>query len=175
MMMKMLEAGGVPVMTDHKRVSDDHNPEGYYELERVLTLDKEGDRSWLKEARGKAVKIISELLAHLPDGNNYKVIFMQRDLREVMASQNRMLVDRGAASETVTDEEMRAMFETHLRKTAALLARRPCFERLDVSYRSVVEEPRAAAAAVNDFLGGGLDIGRMAEVANPRLYRNRAG
>ena len=66
MMMKMLEAGGVPVWLDGVRTADDQNPKGYYELERVKELDKGLDKSWVREGRGRAVKVISSLLEHLP-------------------------------------------------------------------------------------------------------------
>ena len=35
MMMKMLEAGGMQILTDNLRTADENNPKGYYEYERV--------------------------------------------------------------------------------------------------------------------------------------------
>ena len=84
MMMKMLEAGGVPVWLDGVRTPDDQNPKGYYELERVKQLDKGLDKSWVRAGRGRAVKVISSLLEHLPPDNNYHVVFMNRDIQEVL-------------------------------------------------------------------------------------------
>ena len=95
MAMKMIAAGGLPVVTDGLRHADASNPNGYYEFEHVKNLDKAGDLSWLAEARGKAVKIISFLITYLPEAYDYRVVFMQRDLSEVIASQNRMLDARG--------------------------------------------------------------------------------
>lgn len=97
MMMKMLEAGGVPIMTDAVRTADIDNPKGYYEYERVKDLEKETDKSYIREGRGKALKVISWLLKDLPDDNRYRIIFMRRDLGEVIASQNKMLKHRGEA------------------------------------------------------------------------------
>ena len=97
MAMKMIEAGGLPVVTDGLRHADASNPNGYYEFEHVKNLDKAGDLSWLAEARGKAVKIISFLITYLPEAYDYRVVFMQRDLSEVIASQNRMLDARISA------------------------------------------------------------------------------
>jgi hypothetical protein len=175
MMMKMLAAGGLPIMTDRVREADESNPDGYFELERVLTLDKEADTSWLRDARGKGVKIISALLPHLPGANNYRVIFMHRDLREVIASQNAMLARRGEAVGTAADDErMRVLFERHVRQVGNLMEQRTCFDALHVDYADVVREPLLHARRIAAFVGGGLDTGRMAAAVNPALHRNRA-
>ena len=76
MMMKMLEAGGIELLIDRVRVADADNPKGYYEFERVKQI--ETDQAWLPEAQGKAVKMISALLRHLPADCRYRIIFMER-------------------------------------------------------------------------------------------------
>src|SRR5262245_65195845 len=111
MMMKMLEAGGVPIMTDAIRTADVDNPKGYYEYERVKELEKETDKSYVREGRGKALKVISFLLKDLPDDNYYRVIFMRRDLDEVIASQNKMLDRR--KEEAIDDHETMAEAYRH--------------------------------------------------------------
>jgi hypothetical protein len=175
MMMKMLQAGGLEVVTDRVREADEHNPDGYFELERVLTLDKTDDKGWLRAARGQAVKIISALLPHLPESNNYKVIFMHRDLEEVIASQSSMLARLAEPDgpQSTDDQRTRDMFETHLRQIRNLLERRACFETLHVDYREVVNQPRAQAERIASFLGRRLDIIRMGAAVNPSLHRNR--
>ena len=173
LMMQMLEAGGLEILTDRIRTADESNPQGYYELEKVKELDKGGDTSWLEGSRGKAVKIIAFLLRHLPDTLNYRVIFMQRDLHEIIASQNKMLAQRGETSDTDDDRVMDA-FKQHLLRTRSMVTSRDCFQSLDVSYNVVLEEPAAQAKRVSDFLGGTLDVESMAAVVNPELYRNRA-
>jgi hypothetical protein len=173
MAMKMLEGGGIPILADGIRTADISNPKGYYEFEPVKELDKGGDLAWLAEARGKAVKIISFLLTWLPETYDYRVIFMQRDLREVLASQNAMLAHRGEAPGAADDEHMLQMYEDHLKKVARFMASRSCFSTLNVDYRDVVQNPRDAAGRMNGFLGGTLDVERMAAIADPALYRNR--
>jgi len=173
LMMQMLEAGGLEILTDRIRTADESNPQGYYEVERVKELDKGGDPSWLKESKGKAIKIIAFLLRHLPDTLNYRVIFMQRDLHEIVVSQNKMLVQRGEKADTDDDQVLDA-FKQHLLRTRALLTSRECFERLEVSYNEILEAPAAQAKRVSDFLGGALDVESMAAAVNPQLYRNRA-
>jgi hypothetical protein len=175
MAMKMLDAGGLEVITDGLRTADESNPKGYFELEAVKELDKNGDTAWLNQARGKAVKIISFLLTFLPEEHDYRVVFMQRDLHEVLASQNKMLVQRAETPGTPEeDERMRQHYEKHLAKVHRFLASRSCFSVLPVDYRRALERPRDEAQRINAFVGGGLDVNRMAEVGDPSLYRNRA-
>jgi hypothetical protein len=172
MTMQMLEAGGVEILTDGVREADESNPVGYYELEKVKELDKGGDKSWLTEAKGKAVKIISYLLPHLPETLNYKILFMHRDLDEIIASQNKMLELRGEPQET-SDERTRELFEDHLWRARRLLAHRSCFDVLEVSHRDVINQPREQAGRLDRFLGGGLVVESMTAVVDERLYRNR--
>lgn len=172
MAMGMLAAGGLPIVTDGIRGADDHNRRGYYELERVKDLDKPGDPVWLADARGKGIKIVSFLLTYLPESYDYRVIFMRRDLQEIIASQNQMLDgsgrDRGAG-----DARMRALYEEHLDRVQRFMARRRCFSTLMVDYPEVLAQPLAQAERLNAFVGGGLHPGRMAGVAEPTLHHNR--
>lgn len=172
MAMKMLEAGGLQVVTDGIRAADDSNPNGYYELETVKTLTTAADGAWLADSRGKAVKIISFLLTYLPESYDYQVIFMQRDLEEIIASQNTMLEAR-AEPRGAEDDRLRAHYEQHLQQVSRFLERRTCFSTLRVNYADVLKGPREQAENIVQFLGMPLDLGRMAAVAEPSLYRNR--
>jgi hypothetical protein len=172
MAMKMLEAGGLAVVTDGLRTADEDNPKGYYEDERVKRLHEDMDKAWLREARGKVVKIISFLLKSLPAENNYRVIVMHRNLREIVASQNKMLARLG----TPTDqpEEAAAELLAAQARDAAFFLRRPHFEVLELHYAETLQRPRAQAERMARFLGGGLDVDKMAAVVDAQLYRNRA-
>src|SRR5262245_30509080 len=161
MAMKMLEAGGVPIVTDGIRTADESNPKGYFEFEQVKELDKNGDTAWLAGARGKAFQIISALLTYLPDTYEYRVIFMNRDVDEVLASQNKMLVARGETGGSTDDAQMREVYGKHLEKVSRFLRNRTCFETLHVGYRDVIDNPAAQARRINEFLGGRLDVERM--------------
>jgi hypothetical protein len=177
MMMQMLAAGGLAPLTDGVRTADESNPEGYFELEAVKDLDKPSGRAdrlaWLANARGKAVKIVTPLLPHLPDSYNYRVILMQRPLEEVVASQNVMLARAGETASGVPDSTVVAQYEKFTRSKQALIAHRACFETLTVRYGDVIADPRAQAERVDRFVGGGLAIDRMAAAVHERLYRNR--
>jgi len=173
LMMNMLRAGGVPIVTDELRTADDDNPRGYFELERVKQLAK-GDAAWVQEANGHAVKVISALLEHLPATTIYRVLFMQRRLPEVLASQRKMLERRGEPTDTVPDEKMAALFEKHLEKIEGWLAQQPNFSVLYVPYHELAERPEGQLDRIVDFLGLPLDRDAMLAAVDPALYRNRA-
>jgi len=173
MMMSMLQAGGAELLTDHIREADEDNPKGFYEFERVKHLHKEKDKSWLEGGRGKAIKIVSELLKELPSTYFYKVIFMDRDLEEVIASQAKMLTRKGEQPQLTDDEKMIVLFEKHLKNVQVWLQQQPNFEVTLVGYKEVVEDPFGHAERIKTFLKKGLDVERMASVVDKRLYRNR--
>jgi hypothetical protein len=173
MAMKMLDAAGFGVMTDGRREADEDNPKGYYEDERVMGLVEAKDKSWLKTARGKVIKIVAPLLPYLPDTNDYKIIFMHRNIHEILASQKKMLDRRGETSDT-SDEEMMEHYKAHVEKVRFMVRRRPSFEALELNYKDVLDDPLTQAARIGEFLGGGIDVEKMAGVVDERLYRNRA-
>ena len=172
MVMKMLEAGGLGVVTDGRRTADEDNPKGYYEDERVKDLHQSRDKSWLRESRGKVIKIISFLLKSLPADNNYKVLLMHRDLREIVSSQNKMLARRGERADT-PDERAVALLEEQERD-ARFFLRRPHFEVLELSHRETLDRPRPLALRMAEFVGKPLAVEQMAQVVDLQLYRNRA-
>jgi hypothetical protein len=171
MLMKMLEAGGMEILTDNIRTADEDNPKGYYEFERVKQLEK--DKSWLEDAKGKAVKIISALLQHLPADYTYKVIFMRRNMDEILASQKQMLIRRGEPTDRVSDEKMKQMFLKHLEQVEAWLARQPNMDVLYVNYNESLKEPVEHAEKINQFLGTVLDKERMVSAVDKTLHRQR--
>ena len=170
LMMKMLEAGGLPVLVDHVREADVDNPRGYYEFEPVKSL--KADASWVAPALGKAVKMVYLLLMDLPQDQEYHVVFMRRNLEEVLASQRAML-DRMGRPSPLDDAKMAALFRDGLARFEAWVADRPNFRLLDVSYNGLVTDPALILPEVDRFLGGGLDLAAMARVVDPSLYRNR--
>ena len=139
MMMKMLEAGKIEILTDEIRKPDEDNPKGYYEFERVKNLDKDEDKLWLEEARGKGIKIISELLRQLPKTNFYKVIFMDRNLDEVIASQNKMLTRREEPLQATDDKKLGLLFEKHLNSVKPWLNQQSNYDVIHVSYKQVLD------------------------------------
>jgi len=171
MMMKILEVAGFPPLTDNIRTPDGDNPKGYFEFEPVKKL-KDGDITWLPEAEGKAVKIISALLTQLPPDFEYRVLFMQRKIEEVLASQAKMLENRGEKSD-IDDETMAKLFEKHIQQVRAWMDSQADFHYLDVNYNAMLENPLTHIKKINQFLGGNLDEEKMAATIDPELYRQR--
>jgi len=173
LMMMVLEAAGIPPVTDHERGADQDNPRGYYEFERVKKL-KDGDNGWLEDAPGKVVKVISALLPYLPANYHYKVFFMRRSLEEILASQRKMLENRGEDADKVSDVEMAQYFEKHLQQIIDWLEKQENISTLYVDYNLMLTEPEAQIRRVNAFLGGQMDEALMLDAIDPKLYRQRA-
>ena len=169
LMCQMLDNGGLEVVTDSIRTPDTDNPRGYYELEKVKKIKT--DAMWLPETRGKAFKMVSQLLLDLPATEHYRVIFMKRDLEEILESQEKMLarLGRGAAPR----DQMRPAFIAHLDRVFRWLGGQPHIALLKVDYQDLIERPAEMAETVNTFIGGGGDLARMAASVDPTLYRNR--
>lgn len=182
MMMRMLEAGGIPPFTDTLREADPDNPRGYYEYEPVKRLDK--DASWMGDAVGHALKVISSLLIHLPAEYHYSVIFVNRILEEVLASQQAMLARRVVqgeiSAEAIAPERLEAehrvlrrSYALHLRQTRQWLQEQSNVRVLLVEHRETVNNPQQTASAINIFLGGNLNETTMASAVEHQLYRQR--
>jgi len=174
MMMNMLAAGGLEILSDGERTADIDNPKGYFELERIKNLEKETDKSYLRAARGKAVKVISFLIKDLPDENDYRVLFMRRDLDEVLASQKKM-IDRLASDDSdANDAAMKEAFRNDIARVRVLCQTLQNFALGEVRYKDAVADPAAASRAVNAFVGGRLDEAAMHAAVDAALYRNRS-
>jgi hypothetical protein len=172
MMMQALHAGGMPVLTDHARVADEDNPRGYLEFELAKKIER--DKSWLPQAQGKVVKLVSPLLRHLPPAYAYKIIFMRRDLTEVLASQQEMLRRRGAEAGG-DDAPMARAFERHLADVESWIATQANIKVVYVNYRDMVSDPTTQLARVRDFLGEDLRLDAMVSVVDKGLHRQKSG
>jgi hypothetical protein len=172
MMMKMLEAGGIPAYTDSLREADIDNPGGYYELEDVKKVSE--DSSWMSDAEGKAFKMVSMLLYDLPSDREYKIIFMERDLNEVIASQKKMLTRLGKETANQDDIDAKRLFTKHLREIKEWLPKQDNMDVMFVSFNEMHDDPTPIIERLNEFMGGELDEGVMGSVLDPGLYRNRA-
>lgn len=170
MMMQMLKAGGLELLVDNERKADEDNPRGYFEFEKVKQLRR--DKTWIDQAEGKVLKVITQLLPDLPADRKYKVILMNRDIDEVLASQSAMLKRRGESGGIAQVEELKSVFEKHSIQMRLWLKQRPCFQVLEVQYAEAVKNPRTKAEAIAKFLGVPLNIDAMAQSASRKLYRH---
>ena len=172
MMMKMLEAGGLYSLTDFKRLPDESNPHGYYEFERVKKL-QDGDQEWLEAAQGKVVKVISALLEFLPPIYPYKILYMQRNIIEVLNSQRKMLNRLQQKTELVSDEQFVSLFQKHEAKVEAWISDQPRMEICYVSYNDLLVNPWIQLQKVQQFLEIPLNLSNMLQVIDVNLYRHR--
>lgn len=171
LMMQMLSAGGMALLCDGARAADGNNPRGYYEWEKTKALPREP--GCIREAEGKAVKVISSLLVSLPPQFSYKVIFMERPLAEVVASQAAMIQKLGTQGSALAADAMERALEAHLRQVKTLIASRPEIAVCWMDYHRILRDPAAAANEIQHFLGVPLDVAAMTLQVDPSLYRQR--
>ena len=171
-MMQMLVAGEMTALSDGERQADTDNPRGYLEWERIKQLPN--DPACIAEGEGRVVKVISRLLLSLPPGHDYRIIFMQRPLPEVLASQDQMLRRRGTYKEGANPAAISAAFEKHLREVYAWMDGEPYVKALRVLYHEVLSNPRAVSEQLAEFLGIPLNVKAMTQQVDASLYRNRA-
>jgi hypothetical protein len=169
MMMRMIEAGGIPPLTDHVRTADEDNPHGYYEFEPVKRTRQ--DPSWLDAAQGRVVKMVHLLLPELPPGRDYRILMMQRSLDEVLASQARMLARAGKPCAPA--DTLKRVYTAQLEQVGRWAASQPGARSLTVNYANVLSEPLVEAARIAGFLEL-PDPQSLAAAVDPSLYRNRA-
>jgi hypothetical protein len=169
MMMQMLDIGGIEILSDHKRKADKSNPKGYYELSAVKNLAK--DNSCIKEAPGKAVKVISQLLEYLPKEFTYKIIFMLRDMEEIIKSQQKMLGKEDSEKEI---EIIKKIFVRDIRKVDDWTEKNQNVDIFKISYTDILNNPLKEIDKINSFLGLELNAEKMSEIVDPKLYRSKS-
>ncbi len=173
MMMQLLAGAGIELLKDTQRVADEDNPLGYHEFQKAVELKK--DRSWLPQARGRAVKIVAQLLPALPADEHYQVILMQRDLREVVASQKVMLARMQRSGASIDDEELMKTYSTQLRRVKKQLAARHNVRVLTVDYAALLKDTEAAVERIAQFVGGSFEQTAAAQAIRPELQRQKTG
>jgi hypothetical protein len=171
MMMQALDAGGMEIVTDNIRKSDTDNPKGYYEFEPVKKTKE--DASWLPKAVGKGVKMIYRLLFDLPAEFQYRIIFMDRNIEEVIASQNKMLERSGKSGADISDEKLAELYKKELKRAYKWIEDNENASMITINYKDMIQDPLFNCGRVNEFLGNCLDTDKMALVIDPSLYRNK--
>ncbi len=172
MMMQLLEAGGEVILTDNIRQADETNPKGYYEYEPVKNTAQNKD--WLFDAKGKTVKVIAQLLTHLSQKFKYKVIFMLRDIDEIILSQETMLMKTKPGKMTMNyDVTLASKYQEGLDIVKSWEQRNNNVEILYLQYKDVINNPDTALLKVQTFLGKELDIEKMKTVIDKSLYRSK--
>lgn len=168
LMMQLLESGGIALLTDGHRTPNTHNPAGYFEYERVKQLPV--DHGWMGEAQGCAIKVVAPLLQFLPVQWTYKVIFMERDLEEVVASQAKML--KNSTSQPMDSATLLSMLADQICVARQSLERLRA-DVLTVNYRQLVSKPEVVVSQLRSFLKLGAVFDPDVYRVDTALYRNR--
>lgn len=172
LVMQMLAAGGMPILTDGRREKDESNPRGYFEYEPVKNL--RNDNKWLAVSQGQAVKIITQLLPYLALGLQYRIVYVERDLDEVLLSQRRMLERSGQVGFKISDDQLRRTYAAQVSNIRRWLTLQANVKLQTISFRQILDDPSESAIAIAEFLGGTLNVDAMAATVDPSLYRSRA-
>jgi hypothetical protein len=169
MLMQMLKKGGMEILSDHIRQADESNPKGYYEYEKIKSLPQ--DNSWMAQAEGKAVKIIVQLLKFIPSNFNYKILFIERNIEEVMASQTKMLRRMGKTAGN--NEALKPIFLRQAEEVKAWLSESPNIETLYLQYAAIIQNPVDSANQIARFLNSDWDASSAVNSVDANLYRER--
>ncbi len=168
--MQMLKAGGIPLFTDNIRKADIANPRGYYEHEKVKEL--ETNPAVIESATGYAVKVLTHLLEYLPEKLHYKTIFIERNIEEILISQEKMLAHLDKMDVTDRDH-YRQIYTKHLSQVKKYIAGRNATEVMYIRYDDIIRDPKTATHKIEQFLERNLDKEAMVEAVEPQLYRTR--
>ena len=171
MMMQMLEKAGLDILTDKIRKPDESNPKGYYEHEEIKKLAT--NKKWLKNAVGKTIKVIAQLLLQLPAKYHYKIIFMNRDIDEVVKSQHKMLVSKGKAKEDTFPVNLKITFVKTIKKVQFWANKNHNVEILYMNHKDLIEQPEKEALKIIEFLNLDIDSKKIASVIDKKLYRTK--
>ncbi|MCP3986391.1 MAG: pyridoxal phosphate-dependent aminotransferase, partial [bacterium] len=171
LLMQMLRAAGLSVLADGSRMPDPNNRFGYFEHRRVRSLATSPDsRAWLEKCGpGRAVKVVSALLPHLPQasGLHYRVLLAEREPAAVAASQDAMLARLGEERGALDPRRLAEVLAAQQAEARALLEQRDDCRWFAVSFESLLAAPAAMAARIADFLEGGRDALAMESVVRP--------
>ena len=166
LMMQIIAKTEIPVLTDGNREKDINNPEGYYELDAVKGIV--ANNKFLQDAVGKAVKIVAPLPIYLDLKYSYKVIFMRRDMDEILRSQEKMLLKDQSGER----EKFRTIYELHLKKTYKFFKENE-IDYIDVNYNELVNDPEPVLKKLGEFCGINTNLEDLGKVVKPELYRNK--
>lgn len=173
LMMQILEKSGMDILTDNVREADESNKCGYYEFEKVKKMMI--DASWLPQAEGKVVKIIAQLLDYLPDGFEYKTIFMERDYDEVFNSQSKMLDRLGSKKIKADTVQLKKTFQKQVGEIKTRLQKKTDFSLINISYSNLIFHPESEIEKMDIFFKKKFDRKKICAAIDPDLYRERKG
>jgi len=163
---QLLNKSSLDILSDGIRQKDISNPEGYYELEAVKGIVR--DNSFLKDAAGKVVKIVAPLPIYLDKSLEYRIVFMRRDIEEVLKSQEKML----NKDQTSEREKFRTIYEMHLKKTYHFFDSHS-IPYIDIQYKQLLNNSEQELAKLIEFLNLSTPIEDLLSIIKVDLYRNK--
>ena len=166
LMMRILQMGGLPVAFDESRPADENNPHGYFELEggKIINSLMDGTID-IQSYRGYIIKVTAYGLQYLPEAN-YRIIYMMRNINEVLKSMQKMGAD-------IVEEKDRVLFNKLNRISLELMRSRDDIEYITVNYRDLIDEPVGQIERLSGFLNVSFDVNAAVRAVDPDLYRNR--
>jgi hypothetical protein len=166
LMMQLFNAANASIATDSIRVEDENNPKGYYELEAVKGIVK--NNSFLKELNGKTIKIVAPLVTFIDLSLQYRVVFMLRDLDEVVQSQEKMV----GKDQQDQKEKFKSMYALHIEKSRQFLLTHS-IPFIEIQYKELLQNPETCLQGLIDFCGWETPMVELKSVIDDSLYRNR--
>jgi hypothetical protein len=167
MLMRILDNAGLPIATDKERRADKDNVHGYFEVDNIVNKLKEKPE-FVFDYDGKVLKVIHYGLQYLPKGD-YKLVYIERDLDEVMMSMEKMI-----GVEDPKREQTKRAFAAFNDKAKAMADERDDIDFLLVAHRDLVTDPAPVVDEIISFLD--IDPARkddMLSAIDPTQYRNR--
>ena len=171
LMMQILQSLQIKLFTDNHRSADESNPKGYFEHQWVKTIEK--DNSWLTDVKGKAIKIVSPLIKYLPVDLNYKIIFMNRDLDEIIQSQERMLTENNKKDDATNSEELKQIFLKDLKQSKDWIHTQLHSEVLEILHSKLLKNPETELEKIKSFLKIDINTTLILKVIDKNLYRSK--
>lgn len=170
MMMQMLAAGEIPVAYTDSRKADMHNPRGYFELEggKIINSLMKGIFP-MEMYKGKFIKITAYGLSYLPTECTYKIIYMERNLEEVLDSMEKMsqIIDQNR-------EETKQSFMKLNEKVKKEITSKNNIAVLFVNYNEMLKDPQPNIEKICQFIGPyEYNREKMISVVDTHLYRQR--
>ena len=172
MMMQILQAGGMPVLCDDISRANEHNPRGYLEYSKTRTIVK--DSSWIKDAKGMAIKVMAVHLRFIPPEHNYRVIFMRRNVDEIIFSREIMSRKSGRSIAIGVPEFNPEWYNRILNRCSEWMLSQNNIVTYYCDYNDMISNTKEGIDRLNDFLIPNLDTNAMISAVDPKLYRQRA-
>lgn len=170
LMMKILDHLGERLIYDGQRSSDDNNPNGYYEYEKVkalVTASKRNRKTLVKSWSNRGwIKLTANylMLIQKPFFSEINIIFMTRSLEEIILSQKKM----SGLEPKPGEKELLEL----LRQESLKYSEKIADKFMTVDYFELINSPDSVKEKLQTKFG--IDSSNLEKVIDNNLYRNRS-